>query len=430
MNSIEGELENNLDKLVEWIHPETNLFSLVEKHLPEQDVFEKLSEVKKSLDEQMKDTPYKIIADSDGKLSLVGKYEKAHEEMPFIINSTFKFDTKTNEGKEALLKLEDHFKKGSPVEIEGKHIESINFPEFLPDFLKPPKVNEKTKLILIPNRSESFIPFKVERKLHSGEVIGLDRVDMQIVQPGLEETTLKNDKQDVPWQFTFVINSKKRSLNFNFTYKFFGYNVRQHLLGLKYYEASLKDGTTRIFNADTNIKFIDSKTKIIGKGHKNGEFSYTIKILESLVLIQETFNIDISIPDRHISEEEIQNIFEVVLIIKTGKAWVSFSDVTLFIPIDEAVKTKEQFKEQKESSLFGNQEHIVDILGNEINIGKSIFKYNGFIKKSNFVKIEKQIKNRNEKIEFCFTPSEKSVLIDFLDFECEDRHLRYQFSDS
>ncbi len=50
--------------------------------------------------------------------------------MPFEVKSNFTFDTKTPEGKEALEKFQEHFKKGSPIEIEGNNIESISFPDF------------------------------------------------------------------------------------------------------------------------------------------------------------------------------------------------------------------------------------------------------------------------------------------------------------
>ena len=147
IHSIEGELVNDLDRVVEWIEPETNLFGLIENYLPEQGIFEKLSSVQEELDKATKDTPYRLVADSDKRISILGRHEKAHEEMPFEIKSSFKFDTKTPEGKEALEKFQEHFKKGSPIEIEGKNIEYINFPEFLPDSMKPVN-SEESKLIL------------------------------------------------------------------------------------------------------------------------------------------------------------------------------------------------------------------------------------------------------------------------------------------
>lgn len=160
MNSIEGELDNQLDKLVEWLHPATNLFDLIEKYLPEQDVFEKLTEVQKKLDEPMKDTPYRIVADSDKKFNIFAKHEKAPEEMPFEVKTSFKFD-ETEEGTNALEKVKEHFEKGSPLEIDGKHIESIKLPDFLPDWMKP-QTTKNAKLIIIPNRSNFIIPLKIK----------------------------------------------------------------------------------------------------------------------------------------------------------------------------------------------------------------------------------------------------------------------------
>jgi hypothetical protein len=428
MNSIEGELDNNFDKLVEWIEPETNLFGLVEQYLPEQDVFEKLSDVQKNLDEQMKDTPYKIVGDSEKKFHILGKHEKAHEEMPFIINGNFQFDTKTNDGKVALEKLKNHFETGSPVEIDGKHIESIKFPDFIPDWMKP-KTTEKAKLILQPNRSDFIISWRIERILNTGDIICLDRIDLQIIQHGTKEITLKNDNQNVPWQFTFVINFDKHSFEFDYVYKFFGYNVLQHLQGAKFLDAMSKAGKTNIYQTDINLKIINSAQENVAKKSEENDWSFEIRLLEALVFIQEKISVIIDMI-QPITNEQVNKIFEVAEIIRNGKLCFSLVNFKIILPLNKAKEVIESWKNESEKFLYIRQEQITQILGNEINLGVSSISFNGVIKTSNFNKIKNQIENSESEIEFCFTPTEKSIVMDFLKFECEDRHTRYEFVDS
>jgi hypothetical protein len=137
MFSIQGELENELDKLVEWIHPGSNLFDLIEFHLPELTIFERLSNLQADLDKSMEDTPYRIIASTDNSFSIVEKEDGASARAPFVIKGQFEFDTKTPEGKEAHQKVKDHFEKGMPVEIDGRFLKGFEFPDFVPEWLQP-----------------------------------------------------------------------------------------------------------------------------------------------------------------------------------------------------------------------------------------------------------------------------------------------------
>jgi hypothetical protein len=431
MNSIKGDLENNFDKLVRWIHPKTNLYDLIEQYLSEQTVFEKLSEVQKKLDEPMKDAPYRIIANSDGKLSLVGKHDKAHEEMPFVINSTLKFDTKTDEGKKAFEKVKEHFEKGTPLEISGKHIEGLEFPDFLPDFLIPSRnsITDNAKLILEPIRYN--VPsWRIERKLDDGEIFILDRIDLQITQSGTKEFTLKNDKQDVPWQFVFVINLERKVVNLNFNLAFFGFNVYQHLQGLKFLKAMSREGKTSIYLYDTNQKFIDSVEGKHITNISNQDLSFRIRLMEALVLIQEKTKTGITFSEQAIPAEEIKHIFETAEIVQNGKITYSINDFRTTFPLEKAKEVINHYKDEKVNWLFMRQEEIRYILGYEIDFGISIFNLNCFILHSTFNEISSQIQNKKKQIEFCFTPIEKNLVIDFLKFECEDRHTRYQIVDS
>lgn len=427
MNSIKGELENNFDKLVRWIHPKTNLYDLIEKYLPEQDVFEKLSEVQKNLDEQMKDTPYKIIGDSNGQFHIVGKHEKAHEEMPFEFEVIFQWNPNTEEGKEFYERLKKHIEKGTPIEIEGKYIKSVEFPKWLPEWIKP-TLSKDAKLILGSTRSLFSFPLKFERRLTNGEVISLQPIEMEMVQQGSEEFTLKNDRQKVPYQFALTFNKQKGELDFRFNYKFMGFNVFQHLQGLRFYEAMFKEGPTAIYRSDINVKIVDSLHKI-RQSNKNKleDFARDFQLLEALVLIQEKTSTSLILPDRKILPEEYEDIFQVEEIIKTGKLNSKLTKFTSNVELEKAKETLEKFSSEKVSPMFFRYESWKStILGKEIDLGIAVITFDAFIEKDDFELIQNSINKSEQIIDLIFTPVEKNWVIDFLKWDCEDRHTRLE----
>ena len=428
INSIEGELENHFDKLLEWIEPETNLYDLIEQYLPEQTVFEKLSEIQKKLDEQMKETPYRIVGNSDKEFRLIGKHEKAHEEMPIEVKSRFQWNPDTEEGKEFYEKLKAHFEKGTPIEIDGKFIESFNLPDFLPDWWKP-KATENAKLQLFPRRSDLIIPWRIERHLTTGEVVSLDRIDLQSVQIGTKEITLKNDKQSVPWQFTVVVNQEEETFNFNYNYKFFGFNVAQHLQGIRFFEAMSKSGRTLGFRSDVNLKVFDSEHINIKSGLSEKDIKNEIKLLEALLFIQEKTSTIININDRNISNEDVRHIFEVVEIIKNGKMQGTLSTQKILLPLEKAKETISRYENEVEDFLLLNFDYFTtSILGYEVNLGKTVASFNGYIKQEDFLEIQNKIEENELEIEFSFTPKDESVVFDFIKWDCEDRHTRIKFT--
>ncbi|MGI8668647.1 MAG: hypothetical protein ACR2J3_02240, partial [Aridibacter sp.] len=418
MNSIEGELENNLGKLVEWIHPGTNLFDLIEKYLPEQDMLEKLSSIQKDLDERTKLVPYRLVADSTQKISILAKHEGASEELPFIVETGFKFHS-TPGGKEELEKINELFKKGLPVEIDGKFIDYVNLPDFLPELMKP-QTMEGGKLILQPNRSEYSIPLYFERKLATGELIDSNILHFEIVQPGTEEQTLKNDKQKTPLQAALTINLEKQTLKFVFTYQFYGFNVFEHLEGLKFFNSMYKDGETTIYRADTGIKIIDSqKNKIEVKEN----FDKNIELLEALFLIQEKTSILLDLFEHGLANENINDVFRAAEIIKSGKLSGTMPEIKTDVSLESAKDALKTFENEAINYLVVSHSDgwTYNILGNEINLGVAVLTANVFITKIDFHKIEKDIAEGKNTIEFCFKPKDESVIIDFLKWDCEDR---------
>ncbi len=424
MNSIEGELENDLNKLVEWIHPETNLFDLIEKYLPELSIFDNLSSAQKKLDEAMKLVPYRIVADTDNRFSILAKHEKASEEMPFIIKTKLKFDT-TPEGREAFEKVREHFTKGSQVEIEGRFIESLNLPNFVLDWMKP-QITDDTKLIIGANRSEYTIPIYFRRTLANGERIDSGNLDVWITE-GTEIITLENDKQKTPLHCKIAFNKKEKSAEINLMYQFYGFNVYEHLQALKFYNSMSRQGETDIYRSDFGIKVLQSQK---GETTLKEDFNRDIILLESLVLIQEKMSVILNLSEDSLTNENIANIFEVAEIIKNGKLIGRMPELIANVSLESAKKSIKGFEDETINFIFVSYPEgwKYNILGNEINTGVAVLSTNVFISKNNFKEIEKNIMEGKETMEFCLTPEDETVIVDFISWDCADRHKRFQIT--
>ena len=418
IHSIESQLSRfNLDKVITFIHPDCNLFELIEKYLPEQSIFERLSSVQKDLDSLMENTPYRLVADSESKISISGKHDKATDEMPFNIKLEI-------EGKENLDKWNKHIRTGEPIEIEGK----FTLPEFLPSFMKPDP-NQKGRIIIEPIRSGHKIAFRIERKLDNGNLVILDNIQMETVQPGIDERTLKNDTQQVPWQITFVINFTKKSFNYEFVNKFSGFNVTQHLKSLQFFASLFEEGETSIFHADSGIKIVDSEKQ---KVEPKENFDFWLRLLEALVFIQQKTSVLFNLPERIITNEEVKNIYEIEQIIKNGKVSGIVSPFTSLTPLKTAKETIKSFENENPRRLFFRYQNNIkiEIWDKEVDLGVAVTTLDAFVKKEDFKKVQKTIEQNKDPIEIPFTPLDKPVIIDFLKWDCEDRHTRYQITDS
>lgn len=429
MFSIEGELaKDGLNKVLNFIHPETNLFDLIAEHLPEQGVFEKLASVQESLDESMKNTPYRLVANSEGTISILGKHDKAHEEMPFNVTTNFTFDPSTEKGKAAREKLKEHFEKGVPVEIDGEFIESVSFPDFLPSWMKPTATKD-SKLLFMSKPPDQMLCWRVERRTPEGNVFSIDRIDLKIVQQGTKEITLSNSQQQVPWKFTFFFDQEENVFRYELICEPNGFNVASHLQALRFRLAMSKEGETSIFDSNLGLKLVDGDEGTLG-GDENLQPS--IEVLEALVFIQEKTSFPITLPERIPSQEEIDHIFEVEDIIRNGKINAHHPSISTRLPIDNAEKAIDEYKNEVIKRMLvrfpaGTRTNILDTL---IDLGPTVATFEVVVTAEDFTKIKENIDKKDETVEFRFTIQTQPFVIDYLQWECDDRHTRILVDES
>ncbi len=433
INSIESQLRDfHFDKLVTWIHPGTNLYQLIEKHLPAQSIFEKLSKTQMDLDEIMKDVPYRIIGDTENKYTFKTKHEKATDELPFTINSNFKFDTKTPEGKKALEKFQEHFKKGSPVEIEGKHIESVNFPEFLPDFMKPAN-SEEAKLILQPIRGEHKLPISIKLTGEDGELAELDYIEAESIQQGTEEITFANDNQDVPWQvkITLGLVDRRFHIDFKFNMEMESLTLQQELICLKFIRCMKNGGKVKI--------------KLLGKGliiHEgdlpaNPSLNVSdkwIEVIEKLIFIQtKAKTIFFKGNKFEVSHQEYEQIFYVADIMEDGKVEIPSQSLDLDADIEQAKSILDNFGDgiAKNLTFKPRETQKIQIWNTEIDLGIVVWFQSVYLDGKNIEKLRQDISKakKDDLIKVHFTtnkedPNTKIFYIDWLPVEEKEGFLK------
>lgn len=242
------------------------------------------------------------------------------------------------------------------------------------------------------------------------------------------EVTLKNDNQPVPWQFVFILNQKENTFTFTYTNQFYGFNVSQHLQSLKFFDSMTKDGETTLFDGETGLKIFKSdKNKFEVKENFNG----WLELLEVLLFIQEKIPVLLNL-NEELKDQNINHIFEVADIIRNGKSTVNVSPFNIVLTIENASDTIEKFKGENNNPLLFSYKDgwKTKILGNEIDLGVAVVSFDAFIEKKDFEKLKKAVKAKENEIEVTFTPKENTAIVDFLKWDCIDRHTRIQIVDS
>ncbi len=340
MFSIEGELENNLSKLVTWINPETNLFALIDEHLPQNSIFEQLANIQQKLDQTTEKMPYRIVADTSNRLSFHVKDAKSYMEKPLTFKGRLEFDTETHKGRKALKAFQDHQERGVPVEIDGDFIKEFDLGDCVPDWLKP-GIGKDSKLKFAQNPIPITMPIRVEVHTSDGEQEVLDQIDLQFIRGGTNEILLSNETQKVPWRFSLVSNNVNQTTRFSYDYNLNGFNVYQQFSAIKFMRALEKGGTFHIKNKVTGLDLPpqaipEMKDKFVTKN--------LLTLVENLLIVQTKTDLTFSLPARDISSEEFDDVMVAMEILTNGTALSPVESVSIALEKSEAEKAFNSFK--------------------------------------------------------------------------------------
>ncbi len=414
MYSIEGELENGLDKLLEWIHPSCNLFDLIEKYLPELTIQDRLSSIQQDLDKATENTPFRIVATN--QFAILGRQEQPEAETPFKIKGLFAFD-ETPEGQVALKQLNDHFDFGLPAEIDGRFIKSFEFPESFPDALKP-TLSPEAKLILGSSKSEWKRRVRIELEAPSGEQESIDYLELKMVRKGRLETVFSNEEQDVPWVIELIADHDNNTARFNYYHKTNKINVYEQLFGVRVIFMLGSGGMIRITDLQTSLEVL--KADLPKKTWESGQVAFK-DFLEKLVLIQTRTGVLLSV-DGEISDAEVSLVNRVHNVITTGVLAVSIPQYSVSYKKEVALEILDDFHNEKVGTIISKSEpDSVELFGQHISIGHNVFISTVFIESGEDKRVRKEIASAtDDTITINYTTNESPVYRKFLNWLSSD----------
>jgi hypothetical protein len=108
--------------------------------------------------------------------------------------------------------------------------------------------------------------------------------------------------------------------------------------------------------------------------------------------------------------------------------FVPFEITILPEKVEEAM---ERFKNEaiNKITITYDEGWKINIFGNEIDLGVAVVSTDAFITNKDFKEIEKNATGNKGEIKFTLTPKENPIVVDFLKWDCEDRHTRTQISE-
>ncbi|HEX8397865.1 MAG TPA: hypothetical protein VF644_10595 [Pyrinomonadaceae bacterium] len=180
------------------------------------------------------------------------------------------------------------------------------------------------------------------------------------------------------------------------------------------------------YSPETGLKLHSDKVK----SKQKVNIDWDIELLEALVFIQEKTQAPITMPKEQPPPEHINHIFGVAEIIKEGKQKTESFPLKSVVALETAKKCIEIFNSETiTKALVRSDDWKTTILKTEIDLGRGVIATDVFIAERDFKKIERDVAANKNSIEFILTPKEKFIVIDYLKWDCEDRHTRIQFAE-
>jgi hypothetical protein len=304
------------------------LWELVEKHLAESVVLDKLAEARDVFENV---SPHHRITASieDGSvvLSTQPKYAGAEKVEPITIKFKLVYPN-TPEGIAAREGFTRHISTGSPVTVPQSFLSDVEMPKFLRPFLKTDQVSH---LVIGPRRWPKPLAGSLLITPEGGPAITIDGLEFRAVQAGQNEVTLDNSHQLTQWHFKIRLNKKEQSANVTFDWKAERKNVKRELDKAKLWGALTVGCRLALVNADTGLNLFEGK---LAPRRDEGPPAGYADFLEQVLLIQTRTGIPVTIPARNISQDEIRVIYELAARLRNGS--ISGTSNSLWVVLHRA----------------------------------------------------------------------------------------------
>jgi hypothetical protein len=287
------------------------LWELIEQHLPEEAVWQKLHEATEVFGGMDSHYAPRVEISKDGiQVTVDEKFPGALQEKPFVIKPTFVF-TQTEEGRAAKAALEHSFATGAPVDIPPQFIQTIEFPEFFRKIF-PQGI---PSLHIKPVPIGQFLA-RIEVQCDDGDTFTMEYIHFRIVQGGAEEITLVNEDQPVPIRANLVVNLREQKANLSFTFRGWPWNASQVYQVLRFQTCMSKPSQVTMIHIDTGISAFEMK-QAVGVGEAPDQ--RFVRAVAALAEIQKRLKKVIVFPVRPLTADELQSIERLRKILHTGR---------------------------------------------------------------------------------------------------------------
>lgn len=216
------------------------------------------------------------------------------------------------------------------------------------------------------------VPLTMEVVSEDGAILGLAGLYFDIKRDESGDLTFTNENANLPLRMTVAVHLETGELSLHVSLNYVGLRVQHAYDGAKFLHGLGRGGEFRLIyrspEAETDVTVLRGS---IPAGAYPGPPPSHMKVLEQLVLIQETTGAQLIIPEGGISPEDAQNIRVVSRIVERGRITyqVASWDATLR---PEAVESMlESFAEAKPVPVVMDYpaEQVMSVLGVEVELG-------------------------------------------------------------
>lgn len=284
------------------------LEELVHEHLPRLSVIHYLAKARESL--QASAPGFNVTASAGTAGNQITLQPKPGTNVAdLVIRTRFAFPD-NDAGREALRSIQRHFAEGEPVEIRGDFVESLELPNALKPLLGEYGTADNAigMLVLGPRQAPGTYVYTIAVRSGAGESVELNGLEFKAIRVGTEVLTLSNAHQALPWQFEFRFEPTKRVLGVRMNFRLKGVNVRRELHASRLLSALAMGATLQIIDEETGLSVGAAE---IAPNLVRAPSAFWISLLERLNVIQEHTKVTFSIPDRDLTEGEVNTIDQI-----------------------------------------------------------------------------------------------------------------------
>lgn len=322
--SLESALRSRgYDRVVDFM-PLDRLWELVEEHLPQRLVWDKLTKLHDIL--RTTNDHYDVVATAGGAggmtISLQEKYPGAAAAAPLSARGTLQFP-KTPAGKKALKQLKEHFRTGAPVTVPKEFIAEFEVPDIIKQLMGTDAIEA---LQIGPAASDIRLPATAEVIDSTGESVTLAGLEFRVLQSGTKEATISNAAQALPWTITIRLKWQSHLMVNTFSFRLQGVNVKQAHDALRFQRALARGRDFLLRHAETGLT-------IFGGPIPPGKFPAPpeglIPLAEALETIQQKTNTPIAFDLDHVSLRDEQIILQIAERVRTGRFQASGGEINV-----------------------------------------------------------------------------------------------------